>query len=55
MSNKKKFRNAPLYLLALLNLVYALEHGFTWLHYTTFALTIMVGGFDIWEATHNGK
>jgi hypothetical protein len=50
MSNKKIFRNSPLYLLALLNLVYALQHGFTWLHYVTFALTAIVAVFDISSA-----
>lgn len=53
--NKTFLRNAIIYLLALANLVYALRHGFTWLHYVTFALTAFVAILDVWEVIHHGK
>lgn len=48
-----KFKNAPIYLLALANLIYALEHGFTWLHIFTFAITAIVLVLDILEVLHD--
>jgi len=35
---KRFLHNAPLYLLALANLVYAIKHGFSWLSWTAIGL-----------------
>lgn len=55
MRNKKLFRNSPLYLLALLNVIYAIQHGVSWLHIVTFVLVAIVVLFDVWEVLHNGR
>ena len=47
--SKIKFGNAALYLLFFANLVYALSHGFEWIHYVTFGLTAVVLVLDIAE------
>lgn len=52
---KRFFRNSPLYLLTLLNLAYALRHGFSWLNYASFALSAAVLIIDIVEAVHGRK
>ena len=55
MRNKIFLRNAPLYLLALSNLVYALNHGFSWFTYLAMILTAIVLIWDVWEAMRSGK
>ncbi len=52
---KRFIRNSPLYLLTLLNLAYALKHGFSWLSYVSFALSAVVLVIDIVEVTHGRK
>ena len=52
---KKLFRNSPLYLLTLLDLAYALQHGFSWLNYVSFALSAVVLIIDVMEAAHGRK
>lgn len=53
--NNKKIGNISLYLLAAANLIYALMHGFTWLHFVTFGLTSVVLIFDFIEVFTRGK
>lgn len=53
--HKKFLRNSPLYLLTLLNLVYALKHGFSWLTYVSFALTGCVLVLDVSDVIKNRK
>lgn len=42
-------------MLALMNLVYALKHGFAWIHYVSFALAAAVLIIEILEAIHEQK
>ena len=51
----KKIGNIALYLLAIANLIYALSHGFTWLHAVTFGLTAIVIILDIVEVVSRGR
>ena len=53
--NKFNFKGAAIYLLALANLVYAILHGFTWLHILTFALTGLAIIVDVLEAIRRGR
>ncbi len=53
MRKKNLFRNSPLYLLALLNVIYTIQHGISWLHIVTFILVTIVALFDIWEVLRN--
>lgn len=52
---KKIFKNAPLYLLTLANIIYAIGHGFDWLIWFAIGLTVIVLIWDIAEAIKNGK
>ena len=52
---KRFLQNAPLYLLALANLAYALKHGFSWLSWLAFGLAGAAGMLDVLCWLKRGK
>jgi len=52
---KRKFKNAALYLLFLVNLTSAAKNGFDWLFGIAALLTAAVLTMDISEAVKNGR
>lgn len=52
---KKYFRNVPLYLLTLSNVILGIQNGFTWVTWLAIFLALIVILWDIWEVIHHGN
>ena len=53
---KKYFRNIPLYLLTLSNVILGIKKGFSWVTWLAIVLAAIVILWDIWEViTHGNK
>jgi hypothetical protein len=52
---KRILKNAPLYLLTLANIIYAIKHGFDWLSWFAIGLTAIVLVWDIVEVIQNRR
>ena len=56
MRNRKKiFSHAAVYMLFFVNTVYAMNHGFHWLHWVATAFVVILVGFDIRRLVRNGR
>ena len=52
---KKILKNAPLYLLTLANMIYALRNGFNWVFYVAMGLSAVCLALDLWEVRCDRK
>lgn len=51
---KKYFKNVPLYLLTMANVILGIQKGFSWVTWLAIILAAIVIFWDVWEAIHHG-
>ena len=51
---KKYFKNVPLYLLTMANVILGIQKAFSWVTWLAIILAAIVILWDVWEAIHHG-